>query len=454
VNLDRPFAFRLAIVGLLVALASTSSARAQFGAVISGAGPVNRSMAGASVAAPLSPAGAIYWNPATLSGLERSELEAGAELLFPRSKFESRVNAGSLAPGLPPVSVAGSTSSDAGPYPLPTIALAYLPEDSPFAFGFGVFSMAGFGVNYAGSLTNPILTPPPPAGLGFGPIYSEFQVLQITPAVSYRLNENLSVAIGLNVGMASLKLDPGIFAAPDNANGDAFVFYPSAAHGQTAWGCGATAGVYYTADVWAVGASVRSPLAFDLRFNSADEIGRPRDLRFDLDMPTIVSIGGAFTGLEGWVFAVDLRYLDYEGASGFGDQGFAPDGSVRGLGWRSIFAIAIGAQYRPTECMALRAGFSWSENPIPDSQAFVNSASPTDSRHMGFLGASWDVTSDLTLSVAYMHAFDSSIQGPFVSPQGPVPGTSVRSSLAVNSLLFGMSVKFGCQPETAFAVPQ
>ena len=70
--------------GILVAFATLlfmtlgrEPARAQFGMAVSGVGPINRSMGGAAVAAPIDSAGAIYWNPATISGLGRSEMEFG-----------------------------------------------------------------------------------------------------------------------------------------------------------------------------------------------------------------------------------------------------------------------------------------------------------------------------------------------------------------------------------------
>jgi long-chain fatty acid transport protein len=59
----------------LVALTAAGSARAQYGAVLSGTGAVNRSFGGVATAAPLSAGGALYWNPATMPGLGRSELE-------------------------------------------------------------------------------------------------------------------------------------------------------------------------------------------------------------------------------------------------------------------------------------------------------------------------------------------------------------------------------------------
>ena len=72
------------LAGLILA-SSAAPALAQFGPVMSAAGAANRSMGGASTAAPLSAGGALMWNPATLSGLERSELEVGAELVFPHA---------------------------------------------------------------------------------------------------------------------------------------------------------------------------------------------------------------------------------------------------------------------------------------------------------------------------------------------------------------------------------
>jgi long-chain fatty acid transport protein len=439
-------------IALLTVLFAAVSARAQVGAVVQGAGPVNRSMAGASVAAPLDAAGAVYWNPATLSGLGQSELDAGAELLFVRSRLASSVVSGAFGPGVPSAGMAGVSSNDGGPYALPTIALAYLPPDSPIAVGLGVFSAAGFGINYPGSLTNPVLTAPRPAGVGFGPVVSEYQALQITPAASYQVTPNLSVAFGASIDMANLKLDPGVFGAPDDANGDGFATYPTGTHGRPAWGGGFTVGVYYHEDAWGVGASLRSPQWFEsLRFNSHDELGNPRDLQFRLDLPLIASVGAAYTGLDRWVFAADARYYDYANTRGFGDEGFNADGSLRGPGWRSVFSIALGTQYRPTDCTAVRVGYCWNQNPVPDSQAFVNIPAVTINRHWAFAGASWDLSRDLTLTMAYMHAFESSVQGTFVSPSGVVAGTAVRTSLSADSIMFGMSVKFGAVPEPSAA---
>ena len=413
-------------LALLSAALGADAAQAQYGGILSGSGATNRSMAGTSTAAPLSAAGALYWNPATISGLSRSELEAGAELLSVQTQMASRFNASSLGPGIPAVGLAGQTSSDTGVAALPTIGLAYLPEGSPVSFGLGVFALAGFGVNYAGSSTNPLLTAPPPTGVGVGPIFSNFQVLQIHPAVAYKLTDRLSIGAGPTVNLAALESNPFITAAPNNANGDAFFTYPPGVHEETTWGAGFDFGVYYQADTWALGASFKSPQWFDkFRLNSVDELGRSRKLTYGLDLPMIISVGAAYTGMERWVFAADVAGSTTPAPT---DSGTAESLRMvlRGPGWNSIFAASLGTQCRLTDAISLRAGYSWSQNPAPDSQSFINTVDPAIIERVVTAGASWRVTQNFTLSAAYVHGSENSINGPLLSPAGPVSGTSVR----------------------------
>jgi long-chain fatty acid transport protein len=413
--------------------------------MLSGSGAVNRSMGGASTAAPLSPVGALFWNPATMTGLERSEVEFGLEVAFPHSRVATSVAAGALGPGIPAVGLSGRTNSDSGGFPLPTVGLVYRPEESALTFGLGVFAIAGFGVDYAGSTTNPLLTAPPPNGVGVGPVFSEFQVLQIAPAVAWRMTERFSVAAGPTLDLARLKVDPFIGAAPDDANGDGVFTFPQGNQSQATWGGGFVVGAFYQADTWAVGASFRSPQWFDtFRYNSSDELGRPRSFNFDLDLPLIVSLGGAYTGWERLVLATDLRYLDYASTHGLGDKGFAPNGAIRGVGWKDIFAAAFGAQYQLTDALSLRLGYGWNENAVPGNQSLINTVSPVLLEHVLSAGVSWNVTRDFTLSVAYLHGFENSITGLFLSPAGPITGTSVRNTTSADSIVLGGSVKFGC----------
>src|SRR5262249_8025135 len=160
-------------------------------------GGPNLSMGGTAVATAVDSTGALYWNPATLSGLESSEINFGFGLLYAQERLSSSFAL---------LGLSGSDRSDSGVVPIPSGSLAYRPEGSDWTFGLGVFPVAGFGVNYPGSSTNPILTPQRPAGVGFGPIYSNFEVLQFSPAVSYQVNERLAVGGGPLLDLSFLQL--------------------------------------------------------------------------------------------------------------------------------------------------------------------------------------------------------------------------------------------------------
>ncbi|MCR9211616.1 MAG: hydrocarbon degradation protein, partial [bacterium] len=58
----------LSLAAMLLATSLANLAYSQ-GVYISSAGPINRSMGGASTAAPISALSAMYWNPASISGM-------------------------------------------------------------------------------------------------------------------------------------------------------------------------------------------------------------------------------------------------------------------------------------------------------------------------------------------------------------------------------------------------
>lgn len=430
---------------LLAVLLITQSSRAQEGLLLSGVGPINRSMGGASVAAPIDASGALHWNPATILGLQQSELEFGVELLYPQMELASSIAPGALGGGFPPIPLSGSTDSNSGLFAIPTVGFVYRPPDEPWALGLGVFGIGGFGTNYAGSLTNPILTAPPPAGIGLGPLYSKLQLIQIAPTAAYQLTEHLSFGIAPTVTLADLTLDPMFLASPDDANGDYFPSYPPGTHGRTSWGLGFQAGLYLTTDNdWNFGVSYKSPQWMQtFHWSSSDELGRPRDIRVHFDLPFIVSVGTSYTGFERWVLAADARYYSYGTTAGFDTEGFHPSGAVMGLGWDSIFSVAVGGQYQATDDLSVRLGYVWNQNPVPDRNSLFNVISPNILMHTVSCGLSYRLTESWDISVAYLHAFENSITGPQALPIiGPLFGTSVTSTVSADALIGGLTVKF------------
>jgi len=432
-----------ALLAAIVVLCQ-SSAWAQFGAQLSGIGPINRSMAGASTAAPLDTLGAFQWNPATITALP-SSADMALEILVPQTRLSSTVNAGALGGGFPPVTLTGSNTSNSGAFPLPAFGFVYQPEESPFSFGIGAMATSGFGVNYPGSTTNPVLTAPPPFGLGVGPLYTLYQVVQIIPTVAYQVTEKLSIGFSPMIDMASLSVNPGLVAAPDAAGGSGFATYPPMTNGPYTWGGGFQVGAYYVTDAnWNFGTSFKSPQWFQsFDYNSHDQTGAPREVKFGVDVPMIVSIGTAYTGFQRTLIALDARYLDYSNTKPFAQSGFAPTGAVAGLGWDSIFALSLGAQYKVTDALAVRGGYSYNTNPISNNNTFFNIGSPLTIQHTLYVGASYNLTACWKVSLAYTHAFENSSTGPIVSPTfGPLAGTSVTSQTAADAVSVGASFAY------------
>jgi long-chain fatty acid transport protein len=428
---------RAVIATLWLGLSLLPGALRAQGVALSGVGPVNRGMSGASTAAPIDAAGALLWNPASISGLRRSEANFGIELLLPTEQLSSR---------FPAFGLEGATSGEPGVSPIPEAAFVHKNEDSPWAYGLGIFGIGGFQTNYPASLTNPVLTPQPPNGVGLGRVSSMAEYYQIVPTVAATLTDRLSVGFAPTLTLARLDVNPVVLAAPNDANGDTSFTYPTGDGTRYHFGGGFQLGLYYLAsDVWQVGLCFKSPQWFEeFRSNTTDELGRPVVSTARFDYPMIVSLGTSYTGIENWLIACDVRYFDYANADGFGSPaGFDATGAVTGLGWDSVFSVHTGVQYRATDRLSLRTGYQYNTNPIGSEEAFFNVASPLIIQHVASIGFSYHLTPDVIFSAAYLHGFENEVSGPIHAPGlGAIPGTSATSTVSADGLGAGLTIRY------------
>ena len=423
---QKPYALATAyVLGLFVlalVLSQSSTPVCAQGLIVPGAGPVNRSMGGASTAAPLDAAGALYWNPAAISGLKRNEMMFGAELVYADAHIASSAGGSS-----------GVTRSDSGLSTLAMMAMVHHVENSPWTLGMGVFSLAGASINYPGTADNPILDATGPGGnVSLGPEYASVGALALMPTLSRQVNDRLAVGFGPVVGSMLVSLDPAFFATPDDANGDGVLSFPPATNARPFWGAGFRMGMLYEVNrCWDAGFSFTSPQWFETwEFNSQDELAAPRTVRVQATLPTILSWGLAYKGIEKTLVATDIRYFDYENADLFGDL----------LGWESIFAFAVGVQRQITPSTSVRIGYSFNENPIPSTKTLFNIQVPGIAQHVFSVGGTCALTKHMDMSVAYVHTFKNSIAQSAVNE---VAGPAVGFDLESDSLAFALTVKFG-----------
>lgn len=422
-------------VGGVALLGLAPASRGQ-GIVVPSAGPINSAMAGASTAAPVD-FGGSYWNPAILSGLDDQEVLIGSALNFPSLHLQAGVPAGAVGGLFPPTSRYGEARSNSGVAPGLATGFSFrLDEDSPLTMGVGVFGLVGGGVNFNGSYQVPILTPrQPPNYAGFGPIYSNVSLLGINPMASLRLSDRLSIGGGPVISAGTPSFSPAFFA-PGPKTPLGLPTFPAATNARPYWGAGFQVGLLYELnDAWNFGFSYKSPVWQERwDFNASYPNLSPRLIGVQASLPEILSWGVAYKGLPRTLIDVDLRYIDYANSALFGTK--VVDG---GLGWQSVFAVAVGAQYQATDRLMLRSGYLYNTNPIRNEATLFNVQAPGIITNMLTLGASYDLTEDVTFSLAWMHGFRNSIEGPVLQ----IPHSSVRLDAQIDTLWAGVNIKFG-----------
>ncbi|MBU2527057.1 MAG: outer membrane protein transport protein [Bacteroidetes bacterium] len=431
-------------------------ASAQVGHVLQHVGAVNTAMGGASTAQPLDITGTLQWNPAALSVFDGQIISVNAGLFFSDPNLSSTVPT-------PDGPFSGETGDDRGTSVLPSLAYVWGKKDSKHTFGVSAFGVAGFGVTFPQSDNNPI-TLPQSAG-GFGRVESDYILLQVGFAYSYKISEKVSVGIQPTVNYASLKIEPNPLAAPDPQKG-----FPLADRAD-ALGFGAQIGVFYDSGIgFKMGASYKTPQYFsNFDFNNSFLDGSPAPgVEFNLDYPAMYSVGLGYSNTL-FDLALDFRYIDYENTNGFDDTGWViaqegdfagfPTGAVKGFGWKSIGVVSAGIQFNGFDKLPLRAGYTFSDNPIDSKVAFLSTPATAIIQDAFQFGFGYQFTDRITLDAAYHHGSSrGKTKGPLLNPTpdvangpwnaqtnplGAIPGSEVGFDMTTDMIIFGLTYSLG-----------
>lgn len=405
------------------------------GVVAPGAGPINRSMGGASTAAAVD-MGASYWNPATLSFLERNEVLIGTELIIPDISYSATLPAGSINGVLPTETRSGTTRSNSGVPTNLAFGTSYrLDPDSPLTVGLLINGIVGGNVNFPGSFTTPTLGPrQPPNFFGLGPVYANTALLSIKPMASYRVIDRLSVAVAPVITTGTVQFSPAFFA-PGPPDQFGIPTFPPATNSRPFWGGGFELGMMYDInEAWNVGFSYKSPVWQEQwSYNTFNPDLSPRTIGIKADVPAIYSWGVAYKGLDRLIVDMDLRYFDYRNAALWGD-------SVQsgGLNWNSIFALALGGKYQLTERLSILGGYLFNQNPINDVKTIFSIQAPGIIQHTLSVGGSFRLNENLLFTAGWVHGFRNGVEGPIAQ----IPGTVARLDAQVDSIMGGLTINY------------
>ncbi len=166
------------------------------------------------------------------------------------------------------------------------------------------------------------------------------------------------------------------------------------------------------------------------------------------DIPASFGLGIAVRPVQALTVGFDWQRILYGQVTSVGDPVNAlftgvPLGASDGpgFGWRNISVYKLGGSYAITEAVALRAGVSHADQPVPASQTFFNILAPGVVQTHLTGGVSWKVAERNEISVAALHAFKKTVNG-----AGSIPpafgGGEANVSLEENSLAVSFSHGF------------
>lgn len=410
----------------------------QAGHIMQGIGATNMSMGGASTAQPLDINGALQWNPAAISAFDQRILSVNAGLFFSSPALSSTVPT-SEGP------FSGVTKDTRGVSVMPALAMVWGKKNSKHTFGISAFGISGFGVTFPENNRNAI-SMAQSAG-GFGRIQSDYQLLQVGLTYSYKISEQLSIGFAPTFNYSSLELAPNPLSSPNPALG-----YP-VSEKATALGFGGQFGIFYNSGKGIkLGASYKTPQtfgSFDFNNKYLDGTTAP-NVKFKMNYPAILSAGIGYSKNK-IDAALDYRFVNYESTEGFKAKGWTNTASVAGFGWNNISIISAGLQYKGIKKFPIRAGYTYSSNPINSELAFFSVSATAVIKNAFQFGFGYEFNKQLTLNATYHHGTSGgSTSGPLLSPlmitpsnpYGAIPGSSVSYRMTTDLFMVGINYSF------------
>jgi long-chain fatty acid transport protein len=411
---------------------------AQVGHIMQGIGAHNMSMGGAATGQPLDINGALNWNPAGISAFNTKVFSANAGLFFSSPQLSSTVP----TPNGP---FSGVTEDDRGTSVMPALAMVWGKKDSKHTWGVSAFGISGFGVTFPESMSNPINMPQENGG--FGRIESDYMLLQVGVTYAYEISDKLSIGLAPTFNYGALTLEPNPIASPSQTKG-----YPKSDK-ASAMGFGGQVGVFYNSGSgFKLGASYKSQQyfgAFDFKNTYLDGTAAP-NASFTMNYPSIISAGIGYTKSK-FDLAVDYRFVNYEGTTGFQEKGWTQTASVAGFGWKNMSVISAGLQYRGINKLPIRVGYTYSSNPIDEELAFFSTPATAIIKNAFQLGLGYEVSAKFTLNAMYHHGDSGgSTTGPLLNPMmvtpanpfGKIPGSSVSYKMTTDLWMVGINYAF------------
>lgn len=425
--MNRPAVGRCALpVGLLLCCASSTALGAGFALLEQSASRLGTAFSGTAAIA--DDATTIFYNPAGMAKLTAPELSVVASGVLLSSEFKNANSQPALGHTL------GGGGGDAGDWNAVPAAYFALPLNDSFAVGMGINVPFGLKLEYDDGWMG-----------RFQALNSEIKTYNFNPSLSWRVNEQISLGVGVNYQRIQAELSnavnytavvaqglqglveagqlpasevPGLILANAGLEGHTVV-----RGDDSAWGFNVGVLFEFSEDT-RLGLSYRSTVDYTLdgtvRFTpatSTDPVGAGiiagasgpggplsnGPVSVDLELPDVATASlyhrvgqlelTADIAWTGWSSIQELRIV----------RGSGEVLSVTPEEWDDTWRYALGAAYQLNDQWKLRVGVAHDGTNVPNSTRTARL--PDSDRNWIAVGAQWNPGSSWVVDVGYAHLF-------------------------------------------------
>ncbi len=416
---------RAAFPALLSAafLTNLCPANAADGYEMVGFGVRQRALGGADIADPRD-AMSMAVNPAGAAGLS-NEFQFGITGILPERGYR--------AEGLPLVLAPGDVRSGGAIFPAPNAA--YLEKiDADSSWGLVTYGHSGDNVSYdighfkpplygPAALGSPLISPSFGGPLGGGAAGLDLRE-QIFSVVYARKFGPLSIGVAPSLSVQAINVQGLGLLAPLSSNPSAF----SNRGYDWAVGGGVRVGMQYSLTPQLRVAVAGATPMFGANFSKYAGLLAERG---NLDIPAHVTAGVAYDVLPELTMMLSWKHIFYGSVPALANASFPimPGGAGSfmgpGFGLHDTDSGAVGAEWRASPRLTLRAGYHYSTLPFGSRDVTLNVLAPGVSQHHVTGGFNFKVTDRSSIDVAALYAFKNTVSGNEAVPYSMMLGTPI-----------------------------
>jgi long-chain fatty acid transport protein len=355
----------------------------------------NKALAGAGVALPLDSLAASM-NPAGMVFVG-TQLDVGLTFFNPNREYTVQGNQSPFpAFGLTP----GTVESDSDWFIIPALGFNKMLNDKN-SLGISIFGNGGMNTDYD---TNTFL----------GSASTGVDLMQLFVAPTYAVKLHPKHAIGISPILAYQTFE---------AKGlDAFQLFSSSPSKLTnkgrdeAFGYGVRVG--YLGEILTnlfLGASYQTKIFME-EFDDYKGLFAEQG---DFDIPSNWTVGIAYKATPALTFVADVQTIYYSEVDSISNpllnnlfRSKLGNDNGAGFGWDDMTVFKCGVQWQSSEDWIWRGGFSYGEQPIPDSEVLFNILAPGVIEYHATLGVTKKMGKNHEMDFTVMRAFPEEIKGP------------------------------------------